>query len=517
MSGIPNPFRRAPSSFTVVVASLVVAKLVIHLATAARYGFFCDELYTIALSRHLDWGYVDLPPLVPALVALNRAIFGESLFATHIPPALAGAATIALVCLITRELGGRAFAVGLAGLAFLVAPVWLTLDSFFAYDSIDQLLLACLTFVLARLLRTGDARLWLVAGVIAGVAAMAKLTVLVLAPALLLALLLTRRRRDLLTPWPWLGGLAFGVIFSPFVVWQATNDWPTWAFLSQYGAEHAYHATLAEYLVSVILVVNPAAFPLLVLGAYRIFRPIAGTSFRLLGTMSLLGIALIVALHGRAFMMAQLFVPLIAAGAILVEELAARVPRPRVVQVSYGTALVAAGVLVAPAALPVLPPESLDTYAQHFGFLYQPVKDFTYEKNEYPQELANRLGWEELVAEVALVYEDLPPEDRARAGIWADWYGPAGAIDHYGPELGLPPAVSGHMTYHLWGPGENDWEVMIFVTADMEPFRPLFEEVEERAVIDNPFALPFNRLRLYVARGPRQDIDALWPQIGPYY
>jgi hypothetical protein len=504
------------TAFGWVVTGCALAKVAIHLATATGYGFFCDELYHIALSKHLAWGYVDLPPLTPALVALGRAVLGESLFANHVPPALAGAGTLVLVCLVTRELGGKAFAAAVAGLAFLAAPVWLILDSFFCYDSLDQLALAGFTFVLARLLRTGDRRLWILAGAVAGVACLAKLTILFLGPGLLVALLLSERRRDLLTPWPWLGLLAFLALIAPYLHWQATNGWPTVAFWGRYQSGHVYRASALEYLVSIALIVNPLSFPLLLLGLYRIFRPFGGTSFRLLGGTVVLGMATILAAHGRAFMLSQLFVPLIAAAAVWLEEQLARLPRPTLAQGAVAAYLVAGLVLVAPASVPILPTRLLPAYARSFGWLYQPVKDFTYQKNEYPQELANRIGWEELVEQVARSYRELPPQDQARAGIWADWVGPAGAIDLYGPRYGLPRAVSGHMNYHRWGPGENGWQVMILVTSNISQLGRMFRVVEDEGAIENPYALPFNRLRVYVAREPLVYPTAMWRQMGPY-
>ncbi len=518
MSNSLSPVRPGlgPAAFGWVVAACALAKLAIHAATATGYGFFCDELYNIALSKHLAWGYVDLPPLTPALAALNRALLGESLLATHVPSALAGAGTAVLVCLVTRELGGKAFAAAVAGLAFLAAPVWLILDSFFCYDSVDQLALAGFTFVLARLVRTGNPRLWLAAGVVAGVACMAKLTILFLGPGLLAALLLSRRRRDLLTPWPWLGLLAFLVIIAPYLAWQATHGWPTLAFWGRYESGNLYRANALEYLVSIALIVNPLSFPLLVLGLYRIFRPFGGTSFRLLGGMVVLGMATILAAHGRAFMLSQLFVPLLAAAAVWLDEQVARLHRPAAARWAVVAYLAVALALVAPASVPMLPTRLLPAYARTFGWLYQPVKDFTYAKNEYPQEFANRIGWEALVDQVARVYRELPPKDRALAGIWADWYGPAGAIDLYGPRYGLPRAVSGHVTYHRWGPGENGWRVMIFVTSSASRVEHLFTSFEDKGPVENPFAMPFNRLRIYVAREPLFDPVSAWPGFGPY-
>ena len=46
-----------------IVGYVALAKPALHLATAAVYGFFIDELYFLACGEHLAWGYVDFPPL----------------------------------------------------------------------------------------------------------------------------------------------------------------------------------------------------------------------------------------------------------------------------------------------------------------------------------------------------------------------------------------------------------------------------------------------------------------------
>ena len=244
---------RGSSPITWVIICAALMKLAIHLLTGSRYGFFFDELYTIALSRHLDFGYVDLPPLVPLLVAASRFLFGESLFAFHILPALAGAFTVVFACLIARELGGRLFAIGLTAAAFIASPVWLMLDSVFCYDSIDQLVLAAFLFLVARFLRTGDRKLWIAIGAAAGMAFLTKATILFLAPGFLIALLASKHRRQLLWPEPWIALGAFLFLASPYLIWNWVNHWPTIAYWVSYGLLRVYRYSFPEYLANIAL------------------------------------------------------------------------------------------------------------------------------------------------------------------------------------------------------------------------------------------------------------------------
>src|SRR5580700_6198453 len=107
---------------TTVILCIAAAKLLIHLYAGRHYGYFVDELYYLACSRHLDWGYVDQPPLIALVTWLSRSVFGQSLAAIRLLPALAGVAEVVLTALIARELGGKRFAQALAALAALIAP-----------------------------------------------------------------------------------------------------------------------------------------------------------------------------------------------------------------------------------------------------------------------------------------------------------------------------------------------------------------------------------------------------------
>jgi hypothetical protein len=79
------------------------------------------------------------------------------------------------VGLITKEFGGKAFAVLLSVSGFIAGPLWLGVNSIFCYDGFDQLVLAAFLYVLVRFLRSGNQRLWLLLGGIAGIGVLVKL------------------------------------------------------------------------------------------------------------------------------------------------------------------------------------------------------------------------------------------------------------------------------------------------------------------------------------------------------
>jgi hypothetical protein len=501
------------SSVNLFILPAALATFLIHLYTAPGYGFFGDELYTIALSRHLAFGYVDLPPLTPALVALSRAVLGESLFTMHIVPALAGSATLVLVCLMTKEFGGKLFAVALSALGFIVVPLWLGLDSIFCYDSIDQLVLAAFLYTLVRFLRTGNRKLWILLGFSAGIACMTKVTILFLGPGFLVALLVSKYRRDLLTPWPWLGAILCLVVITPYLLWQVANHWPTLEYWTNYGTARVYQASITEYLANILIYMNPLLLPLWIVGLYRIFRPFGGTSYAFLGMLFIVTLVLMFLLHAAARMLAELFIPLLAAGAVFVEEKLAGRRWGKVMKIAATAYLLAAGIFVIPTSLPIIPADQLPALADTFNSGYRP-KDFNGATSQNPL-LSGRLKWDELVQDVAKVHDELPPHDRAIAGIYADWYSSAGAIDLLGPKYGLPHAVSGALTYYLWGPGYS-WEVMIVVTDKSNELAVFFEECELKATAQYEYDAPVGRPNIYVCRKPKVSADKIWSSLELY-
>src|SRR5437899_616352 len=122
-----------------IIVCISACKLLVHLYAGRHYGYFVDELYYVACSRHLDWGYVDQPPLIALITWIARALFGDSLPAIRFLPAVAGTGEVALTGLIARELGGGRFAQGLAALATLAAPGILLGDNLLTMNAFEPL------------------------------------------------------------------------------------------------------------------------------------------------------------------------------------------------------------------------------------------------------------------------------------------------------------------------------------------------------------------------------------------
>ena len=153
---------------TRAVWALAAVKFAIHLYAGRGYGYFVDELYNLALARHLDWGYVDVAPMIGLIGRIELMLFGDSLSAIRLLPAAAGAVLVILTAMIARELGGGRFAQAFASLCCLLAPGILALDHFLNVNAFEPVIWAACALLVIRMIRTGNQRLWLWFGLAAG-------------------------------------------------------------------------------------------------------------------------------------------------------------------------------------------------------------------------------------------------------------------------------------------------------------------------------------------------------------
>ncbi|HYL05002.1 MAG TPA: glycosyltransferase family 39 protein [Thermoanaerobaculia bacterium] len=531
-----RPAAAALAGGLALIALAALAKLAIHLATTGLFGYsyFIDELYFLDCARHLAWGFVDMPPLFPAVVAALRAVLGDSLLAVRLLPALCGAALVAMTGLMARDLGGRRFAQGIAALAVLAAPIWLVMHSIDTMNALEQLSWTGCAWIVLRIVRadkqrvprlaTGGAaaeeqgaprpRLWLLFGAVAGLGMLNKHSMAFFAVAVVAALLLTPERRALRSPWLWLGGLVAGVIFLPNLVWIVQHHFPHFEMLANIKREGRDVAlNPLQFMAQQVLMLNPAALPLWLGGLGWLLFGREGRRYRVLGIAWLGVMAEMFLLGGRPYYPAPAYPMLLAAGGVALESWLAA-PRWRAAKPAYAAALALSGAALAPLFVPLLPPAALIRYSQATG-LSQPRIE-THRLGPLPQLMADRFGWKEMAEEVARIYRSLPPADRAKAAIFGQNYGQAGAIDLFGPALGLPQAISGHLSYYLWGPRGYTGEVMIVLDDNRETLERLFESVELAGRVYHPYSMPYEHFDVFVCRGLRQPLAALWPRIKRY-
>ena len=499
-----------------MIGLLAAAKLIVHAALSNRYGYFRDELYFLDCARHLDWGYVDHAPMI-GLWTKIALLLGGTLPALRILPALAGASLVVLTGLLAWRLGGGRYAQGMAALAVLAAPIFLGIDSLLSMNAFEPLFWMGAVYAVLLTLGGEGTRAggtgWNAAGILLGLGLLNKHSTAFFGAALATGILLTRERRALRTRWPFLGAAAALLIFLPNILWQVRHDFPTLEDLGNVARE-GKNVVLGpvDFLLQQILILHPVLFPLWLAGLVWLFLAQRGR-YRMLGWTYLVFYALLFALKGKNYYLAPIYPMLFAAGSVALESGAERLRgRGRLVAQAACVALVlAAGAVTAPLALPLLDPEDYVAYEKTLGI--PPPKTEVAHRGPLPQMFGDQFGWEELVADVARVYDGLPPEERARTGIFANNYGEAGAINLFGPRFGLPPAVSAHQTHFLWGPGESRGDVFIVLQDDREHLERVCASVEEAAVHSHPWGMAEENNPIYVCRGLKTSLAELWPRL----
>ena len=403
---------------------------------AGGYGPHRDELYFLAAGEHLAWGYPDQGPLTPSIAfAMNNAVPG-SLTVLRLPAALASAAVVVVAALLAKEFGARRRGQLIAAGSVAVGAVFLITGHLLSTTTFDLLAWSVITLLVVRAVVRGDDRLWLSAGVVLGISLLNKPLPVFLAVGLLAGVAIAGPRRLLRNPSIWAGAALAIVIWSPWLIWQASEGWPQLEVAAELaGGSSTSSEPRWAFLPFQALLVSPLLVPIWVAGLWALFRDPGLRDVRFLGWawVALAGLFLLSA--GKPYYLAGLFPVLLAAGAPTTDRW---LDRGRAG--ARGAGLAAAFLLSAAVntalALPLLPKDKLDAVIA---------------ANE---DVAETVGWPEFAATVVRV-DRLIDGDRPPVIVTAN-YGEAGAIDRYGARLGLPNAFSGHNGYWDWGPPPNE-------------------------------------------------------------
>ncbi len=498
-----------------VAGAFFFAKLLIHVCTLhiGPYGYFRDEFYYLDCAANLDWGYVDQPPFAPFVLALTRALFGTSLLAIRLPAMLACAGVVAMAGALAFEMGGGLFAQALACLALLAAPVYLTMGSFFSMNPFDYLFWAIAAYLLVRIIKTDNGRLWIWFGVVAGLGLENKMSMAFFGGLMAAAMLLTPQRKYYLDWHLWAGGAIVFAMLLPNLVWQARHGWPSIEFMRDTGAFKNLPVSFPKFLLQQVLVMGPLAAPIWITGVCYGLCSRRGRTFAVFSLIYLGLVGVFYWSNGKSYYLAPVYPALFALGAIAIERATATRIWIRTVWVAL---IIVSSAALATQAMPLMPPETLVKLQRAVSFK-APQQERAH-AGVLPQHIGDRLGWPEMYAMIADAYRKLDPADRQRCRILVSNYGEAGAINLWGSKDGLPRAISGYMNYYIWGPGDADGEVMLVYLDDPKLVTDLFEQVTEVARFSLPYVMDRQNNRpLYLCRKPKAPMKNLWPTLKRYY
>ena len=338
----------------------------------------------------------------------------------------------------------------------------------------------------AKHLQLQDATDWVGDSLVIGVGLETKFTIAALPVAIFLGMLVSTRRSTVASRWPWIGAAIALVLFAPNLAWQATHDWIS----VQYTISH--HGNTdgpVAYWLQQLLLFNPLFLVPSIAGMVALRRDARFAPL----VYSVIGVELIFfAAGGKAYYPAPIYPVIYAAGAMWLD----RRLRSTIGLTAFAAASVVLILVLLPIGLPVLPAQAMVSMK-----LWQTRKDY-----------ADMIGWPELAEETAQVYDTLPANEKAKAVILTQNYGEAGAIDYYGRALGLPGAVSPHLTYWYWAPPRMDPNTVVMVGFPLDVATRYFADCRQAGVVTNRLGIRNDEYGepILVCTNPRRPLWQVW-------
>jgi hypothetical protein len=495
--------RREPWLWAVTAITLLV-----HLAVAGRYDFFRDELYFIICGRHPAFGYVDQPPLVPLLSAATQA-FGESLWLLRLPAALAAATLVPLTASLARLLGGGRGAALIAGAASALAPVLIGLSAILYTSSFDALTWTAIAYFIVRAAMRNDGRALIWAGLVAGVAFETKYGVAIWLIGLAVGVAATPERHLFARRPLWYGAVVALAIAAPNLIWQTVEGWPFFEVMANHSRDNLTGSPV-YFVFHQIFLVNPFLAPLWIAGLVAPFVRAELKPVRFLSIAWVVAALVTWGSHGKDYYLAGTYPTLFALGAVIA------VCAWTWLKASLAVCAVAVTAVALPITLPILPPDVLGHYMDASHLRPRPDQRASADA-PITQLFSDQFGWRELERQVAAVYRALPPDERAHAAILTRNYGQAAALDFYGAGDALPPVVSGHNQYFLWGPPRNNVTTVILIGQNAARWQPGCTSLDSAPRTPNPYVMPYEKAPILICHGLRRDLREVWPRFKFYY
>jgi hypothetical protein len=477
------------------------------------YGFFRDELYFLVCGHHLDWGYVDQPPLVALQARIAETIFGLTPTGIRVLSFAAGGVKVGLTGLLAWQLGGRRSAQVLAMTAALAAPVFLVADNYLSMNSWEPCFwMGCLLVVLRIADGSISPRWWLGFGVLAGLGIENKDSTVFFLVALLLGLLLTPQRRLLWSGWVAASVAVIFLLVLPNFWWQLQHHWPTYELLNNiaHSDKNTKLPPLAFLLQQASMLLIFSA-PLWIAGLLWLGFSKSAKAWRFAAVTYLVFLAMMMAMHAKDYYVAPIYPVLLAAGAVWLTQVTRRAWPAYVYAALLAIFMVVATI---PIGLTVLPPDKYNAWAAHFGANKTRTEKFS---SPLPQFLSDRFGWEEMARGFAVRYQALPADERAKTGIFCGNYGEASAVNVFASKYGLPVAISGHQNYFYWGWNGYTGESMLTVGDDRKNYLDNYEEVIDLGPFDEPWIMDHEHHHYFWLKHRKKTYEQEWPDFKYWY
>jgi hypothetical protein len=441
--------------FNPLVILLALFNVIIHFAFAGNLEYHRDELLYFSLGQHPAFGYMSVPPLIGWIAWLMQNIFGFSVWAVRVFPALLSGASIILAAAIARELGGSRYSQFLAGLGLTVSIFFMRSFSLFMPVFIEIFLWTLCIYFIIKYINTNSGKYLVWFGVFAGISLLNKYLAGLLFAGLLLIIPFTLHREVFRKRHFWTGLASGTLIFLPNLIWQAAKGFPVFSHMGELYDTQLVHMDAPLFLMEQLLMPFTGSL-FTVAGLIYLFAGKDSSRFRFLGFLAVFVISALLLLKGKSYYTLGIFPLLIISGAVAYEKIL----KGNLIRILFPLLIVFLTIPVTPMGIPVLRKNGLKDYFreldQKYGIdLGRRFEDGTI--HSLPQDYADMLGWEQLTRITDSAYKMI--EDKSAAFIYAENYGQAGAITVIGKKYGLPQAVCFSESFRYWMPRDFDKEI----------------------------------------------------------
>jgi hypothetical protein len=483
----------------------VINFLLVYISSFVKgYGYFIDEFYYIACAFNPAMGYVDHPPLAPLILTVFQFIFGTSVIAVRVLPALAESASVFFTGILAKEIGGGRFAQCLAACTMAATPVIVAFGGFYSMNAYEPLLAISLLILTVKMIKENNPKRWILLGIIMGLGLMNKHTFAVFIIMLVFSLLITGKWRLIINKWFAAGSLIALLIFLPNIIWQIQNNYPTLEFYKNITSYKNVYTPPMAFFLNQLLQMSPATFPIWFAGIIFLFFSKRTKDFRFLSAL-FLSLFLIIMISGtsRPDRLAFAYPAVFAGGAFFFESLILKYNLRWFKGVLIAFLYIGLAITI-PLILPYFNYDAVGAYTKFLG-LNTEIE--TGNKPPLPQLIADRIGWEEKFNLVLQAYSSLSEKEKKETIIAAGNYGQAGAIELFGRKYNLPAVVCGHNNYYLWSKNRLHGNVVLQLTNDsnIEKMKSRFENVEiYPGKYTNPYVTSHeNNLIVYICKNPK--------------
>lgn len=495
----------------ITLGAIALGCFLLHIITnlTGAYGFFRDELYYIACSDHLAWGYVDQPPFSLFLLKFSRIIFGDSLTAIRIVPVLMHTGTVIITGLMVKELGGKLFAVFIASVAVALSPIHLGMSLIYSMNSIDAFIWALSVLLILKIINTKKQSYWIWLGIVLGIGLLNKISVLFLGAGIFVGIIVTNRQW-FTTRWLYAAGSIAFILFLPYIIWNITHDYAHLEFIHNASSSKYAGLNALSFIKSQLTFLNPISTPLWIGGLLALFFFAPLKEYSIVAWIYSTAFAILI-INGtsKGEYLAPAYASLFAAAGVFFER---KLTGKKVIWLRYAypvLILISAGFLM-PLVLPVLSVEKFISYSKALGI--EPSSNEGKKLSDLPQFYADMFGWKEKAKDVAAVFNTLSQEDKTRCAIISSNYGRCGAIDFFGEQYGLPKSIGTHNNYWIWGPRDYNGELLIILGGKLEDHVNDFESVTLAGVSVCDHCMPYeNNVNIFICRGLKHNVADVWP------